>query len=324
MRQHRGAVIRETLKVVEYAALFVAAFLCYALDAQDAPLIGAVAIAAIVVSLSALAQEIVGAPSGLYIGPAIVPRIAGLLEGPNQLAGYCEIAVATLGAWALVRRSRLLDVALGADGLHRRAYVLASGMDRACGRCRAARRRRRQAHVARDAAGVWWAWSRELPVPHGGRSTPTRPACCARRSSRASTPAASETAASSGARPGACGSARPILGVGAGNFELALPAYGVFGVRTHANSWYLQSLAEGGILALRCDARVARRDDRRPYWGATAAPIARRIAVGGRRAGARPLRWRCIKSSTISSSIRKSAARGGCSSVSPPPRSLAR
>ncbi|HEY6449645.1 MAG TPA: hypothetical protein VIX60_03085, partial [Candidatus Cybelea sp.] len=110
---NRGPVIRETLKIVEYAGFFVAAFLCYTLDRDDAPLIGAVAVAATAVALSALVQEIVGAPSGLYIGQAIVPRIAGLLEGPNQLSGYCEIAVATLGAWALVRSSALIGLALG-------------------------------------------------------------------------------------------------------------------------------------------------------------------------------------------------------------------
>ncbi|MGB8910233.1 MAG: O-antigen ligase family protein [Candidatus Cybelea sp.] len=244
---HRGAVVREALKVAEYAATFVAAFLCYALDPQDAPLVGAASIAAIFVALSALAQEIIGAPSGLYIGSAIVPRIAGLLEGPNQLAGYCEIAVATLGAWAFVRRSPLLDAALaltvfadvltfsraGWGGLAVVVVVLALVGGK---RTWQALRPGLLGLIAGALGAVWWAIYAHSPAVL-----------------RASLEG-SFYAGGVGNRDELWRAAwkmwlgRPILGVGAGNFELSLPAYGLFGVRTHANSWYLQSLAEGGIL----------------------------------------------------------------------------
>ena len=67
---------------------------------------------AVAVAATALAQEIVGAPSGLYIGAAIVPRIAGVLEGPNQLSAYCAVAGAILAAWAIVRRETFTAIAL--------------------------------------------------------------------------------------------------------------------------------------------------------------------------------------------------------------------
>ena len=265
----RGPVIRETLKIVEYAGFFVAAFLCYTLDRDDAPLVGAVAVAATAVALSALVQEIVGAPSGLYMGQAIVPRIAGLLEGPNQLSGYCEIAVATLGAWALVRPSALIGLALGltvcADIL---TFSRAGWMGLAVIVALLALRDGRQTwHALRPAlfgliAGLagaaWWAVYAHTPGVLRASLEP------------------SLYAGGVGNRSELWRAAwqmwltRPLLGVGAGNFEFALPAYGVFGVRTHANSWYLQSLAEGGLL----------------LFGAT---IALLVAVIASLTGSRPL-----------------------------------
>jgi len=244
---HPVAVIRETLKWVEYAGFFVAAFACYALDADDAVLAAAAAIAGIAVALSALVQEVAGAPSGLYIGAAIVPRIAGLLEGPNQLSAYCTIAVATLGAWALVRRTRLLDVAVAlvvfADvltfsraGIVSLPIVVAILVLWAGRRAWPALAPAALGAIAGVSGAVWWAIYAHTPG--------------ILRVSLAS----SAYAGGVGNRGELWGAAlrmwrdHPLLGVGAGNFELDLPEYGVYGVRTHANSWYLQSLAEGGIV----------------------------------------------------------------------------
>lgn len=243
---HRGATIRETLKIAQYILLFVAAYLCYALDRDDKLLTGAVAIAAIVVSLSALAQEIIGAPSGLYIGAAIIPRIAGLLEGPNQLSAYFEVATAILGAWALVRPSRLLNVALvlvvcadvltfsraGLIGL----AIIAGLLALVAGKARlAALRPALYGLIAGLIGTAWWAIYAHTPGVLRVSLEPTL------------------YAGGVGNRGELWRAAWrmwlhfPLLGVGAGNYELELAQYGVYGVRTHANSWYLQSLAEGGL-----------------------------------------------------------------------------
>lgn len=246
---HPAAAVRETLKFLEYGALLAAAYLCFRLDPDDAVLTGAFALAALAVALTALAQEFTGAPSGLYVGNAIVPRIAGVLEGPNQLAGYFQVAIATLGAWSLARRTALTDAALalatcadvltfsraGIFGLAIVAIVLivAGG--------RTALRALRPAYFGL-AAGLavvgWWAYyartadvlrvSLEESAYAGGVGDRRQLWSAAWRMWRA----------------------HPLLGVGAGNYELELPAYGVAGVRTHANSWFLQSLAEGGIALL--------------------------------------------------------------------------
>lgn len=244
---HAGPVVRETLKWAEYAALFAAAYCCYRLDGDDAALLNCAAVAAIAVCLSALAQEFAGAPSGLYIGSAIVPRIAGLLEGPNQLAAYCAVTAALLGAWACVRPTPLRALALGLlvctavltfsrAGIGALAVVFLLIV--LWGR-RGALAGLRPAIIgaAAGAAGcVWWAIYAQTP---GVLRISLAP---------------SAYAGGVGNRNELWSAAwrmfqqRPFLGVGAGNFELELPQFGVFGVRTHANSWYLQSLAEGGIV----------------------------------------------------------------------------
>jgi O-antigen ligase len=244
---HPAAVVREILKWLEYAAFFVAAFSCYALDADDAVLVAAASITGIAVALSALLQEIAGAPSGLYIGAAIVPRIAGLLEGPNQLSAYCTIAVATLGAWTLVRRTALLNIALGlvvfADVLtFSRAGLVSLPIVAAIVVLWAGRR----------------AWPALAPAALGAIAGAGGAVCWA---IYVHTPGILRVSLASSAYAGGVGNRgelwdaalrmwrdHPLLGVGAGNFELDLPQYGVYGVRTHANSWYLQSLAEGGIV----------------------------------------------------------------------------
>ena len=84
-----GAVAREAFKDGEYLLLFAGAVAAFATDPDDRPFWRTLEVAVVLVCGSALAEYVLGAHSGIFLhGQATVfPRIAGALEGPNQLAG---------------------------------------------------------------------------------------------------------------------------------------------------------------------------------------------------------------------------------------------
>ena len=107
--------LRESLKAVEALMLFAAALLASdERDVLDRLALPTIAATTVLVSLLALLQELIGAPSGLALGAIVLPRIAGPLGGPNQLAGFLEIAIAVLVAAQLAQPRRYLAWALAA------------------------------------------------------------------------------------------------------------------------------------------------------------------------------------------------------------------
>jgi len=243
-----GPVVREALKTVEYAALFVGAVIAYASDPDDRPFWWAFQVVTVVVCASAIAQYVVGANAGIFIGGRGVPRIAGMLEGPNQLAGWLEIAIPVLFARNLLHRDGRLVAVVVLAGVTEvltfsRAGIVASVF--ACAVVlivmrtpRAVGMRFAVATIIATVALTVVAVRAGLPpryfsldqVPQqadhlGNRALLWRAAIDLWKTS-------------------------PITGVGAGNYEFDLARVGVRGVRTHANSIYLQSLAEGGVVML--------------------------------------------------------------------------
>jgi len=246
--EHIGAVVREAFKDGEYLLLFLGAVAAFATDPDDRPFWRTLEFAVAVVCCSALAEYALGAHSGLAVRGQSLPRIAGALEGPNQLAGYLDIALPVLVARALVHRDRVLAGVILLATITDVLTISRSGIVGAAigvvvvllvlRPFSSAAWRFAGVMVLIAAFGIALALRAGVPTGYftldqatqsadhlGNRSQLYRAAIALWRTS-------------------------PVIGVGAGNYELDLDRVGLRGVRTHANSIYLQSLAETGIVGL--------------------------------------------------------------------------
>jgi O-antigen ligase len=246
--EHQAPVIRETLKAIEYAVLFGAAVMAFANDPDDRPFWWALEVGTLLVCFSAIAEYAIGAHSGIFIAGHAVPRIAGVLEGPNQLSGWLEIVIPVLLARALLHRDAWLVALIifasavdvltfsraGLVSLAIAIFVVLRFMHAP------ARNAVRLAVVAAIAIVTSLGFAFRSGLPENYFSLDQETQAGDHLANRAQLWHAAIT----------LWSRSPILGVGAGNYELDLGEVGLAGVRTHANSVYLQSLAEGGVVLL--------------------------------------------------------------------------
>ena len=249
--EFRAPAIRETLKAAQYALTFAVVIVAMRREAYEIATRIAVDAASGIVSLAALSDFFFGFKSGFWLDGHPIPRLAGPLEGPNQLAGYLAVMLPLQCAFILLRRpiplerpSFVLGIAVlmltfSRGGIVTVLLSLAIVLI-------AVPSARKRTMVLLAAGGtlvgalvvgllsLWYA--HDLGAY-----------------SHLASAAESENGGSLGLRSQLWRAAielwraHPLLGIGAGNFELEIPRTGLQGVRTHANSLYLQSLVEGGL-----------------------------------------------------------------------------
>lgn len=246
--QHLGAVVREAFKDGEYLLLFLGAVAAFATDPDDRPFWRMLELAVVLVCFSALAEYAIGAHSGIMLHGRSFPRIAGALEGPNQLAGYLDVALPVLVARALVHRDRMLAAVIAVAALTDLLTISRAGIVGAALGVVVV------LLVLRPFRGTAWRFAAAVVlivvlaavvavragVPTGYFSLDQTPQSGDHLANRSQLYHAAVVLWQSS----------PLVGVGAGNYEFDLPQAGLPGVRTHANSIYLQSLAEGGLFGL--------------------------------------------------------------------------
>uniref|UniRef100_E6Q742 O-antigen ligase-related domain-containing protein n=1 Tax=mine drainage metagenome TaxID=410659 RepID=E6Q742_9ZZZZ len=292
--------LRESLKALEALAVFAAAVVASdeseALERLALPVFAAVAT---LVALLALLEVIIGAPSGLNIGTIVLPRIAGPLDGPNQLAGFLEIAIAVLVAAQLARPRRYLAWALTAAllaeilTLSRAGIVLSVGIVALLAFLRPQHLRATIAPLAGAfLLALFFAFVAVLGNIVGGAHV-ANALTSMRGLLRLGHPETGTGGVGTRAELWRAAIAlwrqHPWLGIGAGNYHLELGRVGLPGVRTQPNSLYLRALVDGGLPLLAATlwlwiggtVRLARASIRSDAWAAAAFAATAALALHG-------------------------------------------
>lgn len=245
-RDH-AAVLRELAKWIEYFVTFAAAAIAFALDPDDRPIWRALIAVAYIEGALCFVQLLTGSPSGVWVAGHVLPRVAGSIEGPNQFAGWLNLLIPVLFARTLAHRDPWLVGAVIISGLGEVAALSRAGIVVTVislvvvvivSRPSREERTRFAAMLGATLAifitlgasfglqGRFFDWSEVAQPDHlGTRAILWTSAVALWRTS-------------------------PIFGVGAGNYEEELGLVGHPEVHTHANSLYLQALAETGVVGL--------------------------------------------------------------------------
>ena len=311
--------LRESLKAIEALAIFAVALLASdERDALDRLALPTIAATTVLVSLLALLEVVVGAPSGLALGAIVLPRIAGPLGGPNQLAGFLEIAIAVLVAAQLAQPRRYLAWALAAAFLAEILTLSRAGIFLSI--CIVAllaflRPQKVRTTILPVASALLLAVVVGVGAALANVLTGARPAVvvgvnAALANVLAGARPANLTASMHGllrigaqqTGTGGVGTRRelwraaialwrthPWLGIGAGNYHLELGRVGLPNVRTQPNSLYLRALVDGGIPLLAATlwlwiggiVRLAAAPIRNDAWAAAAFAATLALAVHG-------------------------------------------
>jgi O-antigen ligase len=244
---HPGPVAREFAKWLEYAVLFVTIALAFANDPDDRPIWWSLIGIALFESAYGFVQLFVGAPSGVTVRNHILPRIAASLEGPNQFAGWLNLIVPILFARMLVHRDAWLVAATTLASIATLLTLSRSG-------------------IVAGLIGFALVIIVTRPPKRIGVRLATTGAVIAAIvvgiglligiEARFFSLAEVSQPDHLGTRSILWSSAielwktSPLTGIGAGNYELDLGMVGHPDVQTHANSIYLQFLAETGLVGL--------------------------------------------------------------------------